>query len=170
MRFIISIWAAGLFIGLMLGGITTAAFAEGRLQVTVTAVTDGDSFRAGTLRLRLFGLDAPERKQSCTTASGQSYRCGQQAKDWLRAHAGPGQRLSCDLLDVDRYRRLIVRCYKEGVEINQALVRAGWAVAYTRYSKTYVTAEQQARDQQAGLWQGPFLRPEDWRKQHRQKN
>lgn len=167
-RFIIFMWGLGLIVGLMLSGIWSAAFADAQLHVEITAVSDGDSLRAGKLRLRLFGVDAPEGKQLCSTASGQSYACGQQAADWLRTNAGPGETLTCAVLDVDRYRRLIVRCKNNGMDINHALVRAGWALAYTRYSKAYVEAEQQARADQAGLWQGPFVRPEDWRRQQRQ--
>ena len=31
----------------------------------VTAITDADSLRAGDLRLRLHGIDAPELRQTC---------------------------------------------------------------------------------------------------------
>ena len=46
------------------------ALASGALKVEVTAVTDGDSLRAGDLRLRLFGIDAPEIQQVCQSADG----------------------------------------------------------------------------------------------------
>ena len=168
MRVVVLIWLFGLVAGLGLSGVWSAVSAEAHLQVTVTAVTDGDSLRAGKLRLRLHGVDAPERKQVCTTASGQSYACGKRATDWLQTQLGPGARLSCAVLDIDRYRRLIVKCRTADVEINHALVRTGWAVAYTRYADDYLQAEQLAKADKAGLWQGTFDRPEDWRRHQRQ--
>ena len=42
-------------------------------------VTDGDTLRIGDSRIRLHGIDAPERAQSCDGADGQSYRCGEEA-------------------------------------------------------------------------------------------
>lgn len=168
MRVVVLIWLFGLAVGLGLNGVWPAVSADARLHVTITAVSDGDSLRAGKLRLRLHGVDAPERKQLCTTASGQRYACGQEATDWLQAQLGLGTKLSCDVLDVDRYRRLIVKCRKGDVEVNHALVRAGWAVAYTRYADDYLQAEQRAKADKAGLWQGPFDRPEDWRRLQRQ--
>ena len=136
---------------------------ETRLEITVTGVSDGDSLQADRLKLRLHGIDAPERKQKCTNAAGKTYDCGTQATNWLQKQFKTGDRLSCDLLDVDRYRRLIVRCFKDGKDINEAMVRAGWAVAYKRYSDDYLTAETAAKTEQIGLWQGPFIRPETWR-------
>ena len=35
-------------------------------SVTITSISDGDSLRSGKLRIRLFGIDAPEKKQQCT--------------------------------------------------------------------------------------------------------
>lgn len=170
MRIFVMIWLLGVVLGVGVSALWPAAAEQhAHLEVSISAVSDGDSLRAGQLRLRLHGIDAPEKTQVCSTASGQSYACGQKATAWLRSHIQPGQRLSCVLIDTDRYRRLIVQCFKNGEDINKALVRAGWAVAYTRYSDAYVTAEQQAKADRIGLWQGPFLRPKDWRRQKRDR-
>ena len=80
--------------------------------------------------MRLHGIDAPERKQKCEDATGKAYACGRQATNWLQKLIRIGEHLSCDLLDIDRYKRLIVRCFKDGKDINEAMVRAGWAIAY----------------------------------------
>ena len=167
MRFVVTFWLAGIAAGLVLSAAAADQPVEPQLQVTVTAVSDGDTLRAGRLRLRLHGVDAPERKQLCSTASEQDYPCGLRATEWLKERARPGQRLSCTILDIDRYRRLIVRCHKDGVDLNHALVQAGWAVAYTRFSDDYLQAEYEARESKAGLWQGRFVRPELWRQQQR---
>ena len=44
------------------------------------------------------------------------------------------------------------------------MVRNGYAVAYRRYSKEYISDEDFARENKLGLWQGKFIKPEKWRK------
>ena len=166
-RLILFISLLGITAGLPLNWAAARAVTEARLNITITDVSDGDSLKAGSLRLRLHGIDAPEREQICTNADGKNYACGKRATEWLRQHVKTGDRLSCYLLDVDRYGRLIVRCFKSGKDINQAMVRAGWAVAYTRYSDEYLKAETEAKSEQNGLWQGPFIHPEVWRHENK---
>ena len=169
-RLIIFTWLLGITAGLLLNSAAARTVTETRLNITITDVSDGDSLKSGSLKLRLHGIDAPEREQICTNAEGENYACGKQATDWLRQLVKTGDRLSCDLLNVDKYRRLIVRCFKSGEDINQAMVRTGWAVAYTRYSDDYLKAETEAKTKHNGLWQGPFIHPEVWRRQNRQTN
>ena len=42
----------------------------------------------------------------------------------------------------------------------------GWAVAFRKYSRDYVDAEDEARATGRGLWRGDFEPPWDWRKEH----
>ena len=160
-------WLFGITTGLIFNWAGACASAEARLDIIVTRIIDGDSLRADRLKLRLHGIDAPERKQKCKDAAGKTYACGRQAINWLQKQINTGERLSCDLLDIDKYRRLIVRCFKDGRDINEAMVRAGWAVAYTRYSDDYLTSETAAKAEQIGLWKGQFIRPESWRQKSR---
>ena len=146
---------------------TAHASTKARLDITITGISDGDTLRAERLKLRLHGIDAPERKQNCINAVGGTYACGGQATNWLQQQIKKGDRLSCELINIDRYRRLIVRCFKNGKDINEAMVRAGWAVAYKKYSDDYLEAELEAKAEQIGLWQGSFVRPEFWRQQNR---
>ena len=44
------------------------------------------------------------------------------------------------------------------------MVRNGYAVAYRRYSKEYISDEDFTRENKLGLWQGKFIKPEKWRK------
>ena len=65
-----------------------------------------------------------------------------------------------------RYKRLIGVCYVGEVDLNAALVRAGWAVAYRRYSKDYIGEEDAARNARVGIWRGTFDMPWVWRQAH----
>ena len=138
-------------------------------KLTVTGIWDADSLRAGALRLRLHGIDAPELKQLCFNQANQPYNCGKMARDFLRSVIEIGAQIECHHLDTDRYRRLVVRCFHDEQDIAAQLVRAGWALAYRRYSKDYIMAEKHAAEARQGIWQGSFTRPEDWRRQRRQK-
>jgi endonuclease YncB( thermonuclease family) len=50
-----------------------------------------------------------------------------------------------------------------GVDIGRRLASAGWALAYRRYSKDYVDAEDEARKARRGMWRGSFVKPWVWR-------
>jgi endonuclease YncB( thermonuclease family) len=129
-------------------------------------VTDGDSFRRGNQRVRLFGIDAPELTQECLDGEGRPYACGQSAKRALQDLID-GSEISCDIVERDKYRRDVARCRKDGIEINREMVRLGWAVAYERHSIDYLVAEATARNARRGLWQGHFQNPEDFRAEQR---
>ncbi|WP_276946643.1 thermonuclease family protein [Haematobacter massiliensis] len=125
---------------------------------------DGDTIEIHGQRLRLHGLDAPESRQTCTTAAGEKWRCGQVAAFALADRIGSAP-IACDVLDVDRYQRQIVRCRDgAGEDINRWLVASGHAVAYRRYSVDYAADEDMAREAGHGIWAGDFVMPAQWRR------
>ncbi len=132
--------------------------------VTVTRVIDGDSLRSGDLRIRVHGIDAPEMRQSCVDGRGASWACGKAARTAMTEIVSNAPNLQCDLLDVDRYGRLVMRCMAGDTDIAAALVRRGLALAYRRHASDYIAAEQAAEKAGAGMWQGKFDPPWEWRK------
>ena len=147
--------------------LTVSAEAGKRQDFVVTKVSDGDSLRAGAERLRLFGIDAPELKQACADENGVKYACGQVAKDALELLLISQKTLSCEIVDIDRYKRKVARCFQADKDISQWLVEKGLAVAYLAYSKDYQSAQQQARHARLGLWNGLFMMPDKWRRAQR---
>ena len=121
---------------------------------------DGDSLVIGEKRLRLEGIDAPEMGQICTVA-GRPVDCGRQARNHLRSLIG-GNDVTCSGWQEDKYQRLLVRCSARAVDLNAAMVRDGWAVAYGDFEGE----EAEARAEGRGLWQGEFDQPRDWRADH----
>lgn len=71
--------------------------------------------------------------------------------------------VACSQRDIDRYGRVVAVCRAGGEDLNAWLVRQGWAVAYRRYSRDYVSVENEARRARRGIWAGSFVPPEDWR-------
>ncbi len=138
--------------------------ADAILTVKISKIVDGDSLKAGKLRLRLYGIDAPERKQICKDSAHKAYRCGLHATDYLAQILKSERQLECELKDVDRYRRLVVRCFQDGKDISAQLVKAGWALAYRQYATDYIQDEMRAQKDGLGVWQGAFIPPAEWRK------
>ncbi len=143
---------------------STATFAAERNSLSGTAsVIDADTLEIHGERLRLHGIDAPESGQLCHDAAGVSWRCGKDAAFALSDKIGRGP-LQCRLTERDRYGRWIAICSKNGEDLNEWLVRSGWAVAYTRFSDDYLPAQRVAQKESLGIWQGDFITPQDWRR------
>jgi endonuclease YncB( thermonuclease family) len=128
----------------------------------VPRIVDGDTLAIGATKVRLEGIDAPETDQVCINANGAHWTCGIEARDQLTAHVA-GQQINCTSHGTDVYRRTLATCYLTNEDLNGWMVQQGWALAYVQYSKAYVHAEEDARTQQRGLWQGAFIAPWDWR-------
>jgi endonuclease YncB( thermonuclease family) len=134
-------------------------------QQTLTGipkVTDGDTIRIGSTRIRLHGIDAPEGKQTCT-ADGKVWRCGWESTNALANIVGRHW-VTCTKRDTDRYRRVVAVCRAGPIELGAWMVSEGWALAYRRYSMDYVGDEDEARKTGRGLWRGEFVMPWDWRR------
>ena len=113
-------------------------------------VIDGDTFQVGETRVRLYGLDAPERDQPCTTLSGQSWSCG----DWVTRQVRErydGATARCVAKDRDRYDRLVAQCQINGHDVGAALVQDGLAYAYRRYAMIYDLQEKEAYVAERGI-------------------
>ena len=89
------------------------------------------------------------------------------ATQYLANLAMKDRPLDCVLKDIDRYKRLVVQCKSDGLDIAAQMVRAGWAVAYRRYASDYIDDEARAKAEDKGMWQGDFISPETWRRQQK---
>ncbi len=135
----------------------------------IIEVVDGDSLFIGKREIRLSGIDAPEYNQKCYDSQDNTYPCGKQAAQALRKMIKNGN-IKCRTIVKDKYKREVSVCSSSNVNLNKQMVEDGWAVAYTRYTKDYISAEQQAKKQKRGIWQGRFLKPEYYRILHKETN
>jgi endonuclease YncB( thermonuclease family) len=126
-------------------------------------IIDGDTIKILNKRIRLHGIDTPEKKQICFKDS-KKYNCGKKATNALTKKIDRN-RVVCKIQDrLDRYKRYIGVCFVGEINLNKWMVRNGYAVAYRRYSKEYVKDEDYAKKNKLGLWSGKFMYPEKWRK------
>ena len=135
-------------------------------------VIDGDTIKINNKKIRLFGIDAPEKKQICKKKYinflvfnfQKDYKCGEESALALLKKIG-NKKVECVLeKNKDIYKRNIGICYIKNKDINKWLVKNGYALAYKRYSKKYVIDEQYAKENKLGIWRGSFIEPEKWRR------
>ena len=141
---------------LLLGAIVPGASLSGPGRAI-----DGDSLMVGQQEVRLFGIDAPEAKQTCTK-NGRPWTCGLASADQL-ARLVNGQQVNCVAVGLDRYHRVVARCSAGSRELNRYMVATGYAVAFRRYSSEYVSAEESAKSVKRGLWSSQFELPSQFR-------
>lgn len=118
---------------------------------------DGDTLVISGRKIRLFGIDAPETGQQCTDGE-RSYPCGVRATKEL-ARLIAGHPVSCRGEERDRYDRLLAWCRAGRTDLNREMVRLGWAVAFRKFTDTYLAEELEAAKAGAGVWRGRFERP-----------
>lgn len=131
-----------------------------RQESGTAVVNDGDTITLGGQRIRLRGIDAPEYLQTCSK-DGADYACGKLARQAL-VKLIAGQPVSCSGWQRDRYGRMLGDCTAGGVDLNAALVKSGWAVAYGDFEPEQASA----RAARIGMWAGSFQEPRDWRRAH----
>jgi len=144
---------------------------------TVNYVADGDTIHVLTaeqtkLKVRLYGIDAPETEKSNRRTGeiskpGQSY--GEEAKNAL-AGAISGKEVTLEVMDTDRYKRVVCIVWYQGRNINLEMVSAGLAEAFSEYLKppyrnTFLLAQREAKIAGHGIWSLPnYERPSDFRR------
>jgi endonuclease YncB( thermonuclease family) len=160
-----------LFLGLLL-----PAYSYADITGKVASVTDGDTIKVldssnTQHKVRLTGIDAPER--------GQPY--GTVSRDNL-ASLVAGKEVFVESDKSDRYGRALGKVWVQPsdcpscgktLDANHAQIIAGMAWWYRYYAKEqspedrgrYESAEDEAKGRKWGLWADPNpIRPYDWRK------
>lgn len=127
------------------------------IEGQVTNVSDGDTLQVtdhlGTkVKVRLYGIDAPETAKG--NKLGQPY--GTESHQALQTKI-MGQNVRLEVLDVDKYRRLVALVWQSGRNINLEMVAEGHAWAYRKYldaahKAEFISAEDRARKGRVGLW------------------
>ena len=125
----------------------------GALAVEVVEIIDGDTLDVRSaqteLRVRLFGVDTPERGEACF----------QEATDRLEELAGATVQLLPDQRLTDSFGRELRYVYStDGTLIDEQLVTEGLGLAWTedgQFRERIIAAEADARSANRGcLWEG----------------
>lgn len=124
----------------------------------VVSIHDGDTITIlqgkQQIKVRLFGIDAPELKQPY----------GKKSKQFL-ANLIAREVVEVEPKGKDRYKRTLGIIRYKDQDINAQMVLNGYAWVYVKYSKIYVDQETTAREKKLGLWQSSNPTPPwEWRK------
>ncbi len=144
------------------------ALAEQNEWIGKPRVVDEDTFVFGEEEVRLGGLDAPEKKQSCESKWGTPYPCGQIAANALRERIG-NETITCKKITVTEKSTFSERSRKrrfggtpcffaDGSDLNAWVVRNGHAVG----RRSYRDEERVAKEEGSGIWQSRFVQPDEW--------
>lgn len=137
------------------------------LQGRVVGVADGDTITVldasnTQFKIRLAGIDAPEKKQAFGQVSKKSL------SDLVY-----DKTVQVDWSKRDRYERLVGKVVVNGIDANLEQVKRGLAWHYTKYQKeqssedrtNYLHAQDEAMAARLGLWvESNPTAPWDWRK------
>ena len=134
------------------------------LEGKVIKIADGDTLTLLTssneqVKIRLAGIDTPERKQPF----------GNKAKQALANLAFQKQAL-IEVEAKDRYGRTVGVVFVDGLNVNAELVNQGMAWVYRKYTgdKRLYALESEAKQAKRGLWidENP-IPPWEWRRGRR---
>lgn len=123
------------------------------------SIIDGDTLEIHGMRIRLWGIDAPESSQLCRNDESLQYRCGAKAANELDAFIAR-RPVDCSPVSLDQYGRTVAVCSIDGVDLAEWLVRNGLAFDWPTYSKgKYDKAQRDAEHAGRGIWAGSYVEP-----------
>lgn len=92
----------------------------------VKHVIDGDTFDTENGRIRIWGIDTPERNE-------KGFYEAREALANLIADSS----LKCQIKDIDKYRRKVGQCFLNSQDIAIPMLEKGYAIEYKHFSKGY---------------------------------
>ena len=138
----------------------------------VEEVVDGDTLRVRTAgsgeaaTVRLIGTDAPERSHP---SLGKEFFSDEAASHLASLCRGKTVRMEKDAEETDRYDRLLRYVFlppPDGRLLNEEMIRAGMARAYTRFpferKGAFLAAEERARREGKGIWKDGGMAEARW--------
>lgn len=140
------------------------------LECDVVQILDGDTITVQcpkslgstekSLRsIRFWGIDAPETDQGVW---------GDLATETLRELIRDQKSVTIEIMNQDRYQRMIGKIFVNDQDIALEMVRLGVAVVYHRYNQDqgYINVEKKAKIDRLGIWKvsGAQQDPERWRR------
>lgn len=135
-------------------------FSFSQVKGKVIKITDGDTFVLLTdskeqIKIRLHGIDAPEKKQDYGTVS----------KNYL-SNLVFKKDIIIEYKNRDRYGRRIGIAFVEGVNVNEKMLSEGMAWHFKKYdaNSQWSVLENKAKEEKKGLWSQPNpVAPWEWR-------
>jgi endonuclease YncB( thermonuclease family) len=159
-------WRPAVVTALLLALVAGASLPSFAAEITgKPAIIDGDTIEIAGQAIKLFGVDAPERGQTCLAAD-KPWRCGMEAEMALAFFVARNW-VTCLEKGRGRAAQVVAVCYAGGVggpDLGRWLVSQGWALAVPVAGQGYAAEQGAARIARKGLWRGRFVAPWVWRR------
>ncbi|MGP1397913.1 MAG: thermonuclease family protein [Inquilinaceae bacterium] len=123
---------------------------------------EGDLLSVNGTLVRLYGIDAPDRGQTCRSRRDQSYDCAEAARAMLDRLID-GAEVDCVIYHELSDNQNSGLCRVGSADLGGAMVMRGWAFSHRSLSNRYNQHEAVAHSRRAGVWAGRAERPSHWR-------
>lgn len=137
------------------------AVANGDRLSGVPYVIDADTLVVDGCPVDLEGIDALEIDQVCSR-TGVPWPCGRDASNALARFIG-ARPVSCEITGQVGPQVWLGRCRVAGLDLGAEMVSQGYALPWPEFSERYRYPHREARQREAGMWGGTYVRPVDWR-------
>lgn len=133
----------------------------------VIRVSDGDTIllQSGShrIKVRMYGIDAPELKQNY----------GEDSKNYLEKRI-LNKNVDVKVINEDKYGRKVGKVFYKNKDINLEMIKTGnaWFYEYhAKKEKEYRKASKSAQEQKLGLWKDKNPQnPRNFRLEHRRED
>ena len=132
------------------------------IPASAQTVTDGDTIKLSGTTYRLWGIDAPETRQSCADGWPAGANASAALTELMR-----GRTVTCEGITRDRFGRTVAVCRADGRDLGADMVAAGLAWNFTRYNGDYDAQEAEARLQKLGVHAHDCAVAWEWRAEQR---
>ena len=111
-------------------------------KLELERVVDGDTIMASGIKIRLWGIDAPEKNEPLYAVSSKALELFMN-----------GGLLSCKFIEFDKYKRSVMHCFVGKRDLGASMVKTGFAKDYSKYSGDFYASEQRfAKKAKLGIW------------------
>ena len=114
-------------------------------------VEDAGTLKSGKTTIRLAGLTAPAPEETCPDKAGGRWACGRRGRAAL-ARLIRSKAIDCDIAERQEGGVAVARCKVGRVDINEWVVRRGWARLSEAAPERYAEALDKAKQDGRGIW------------------
>jgi len=139
-----------------------SASAETERVTGPATVISGDTLVVAGQRIRLYGIDAPEKGQTCVWPN-KTIDCGNISRTALLDLIAPVA-VTCRRRHVEPDGSWLASCKAEGFDVATNLIHTGWAVILPADPAGLKSIQANAKAGKRGLWRGTFQMPWVWRR------
>jgi len=123
-------------------------------------IVNGYTLEVAGTQVVLWGINAPNKEETCPSSKDKPVTCGIVAKRTLGILI-QGNSITCETKGKSATGLPTAVCKLDRFDVAEQLVMTGWAVAYPVESKRYLYPQKTAKITKSGMWKSKKFKPED---------